>query len=133
MTPFQDRDTPGLPRKIRRALHFYRLTGYVGEVIRAAITYIDTLETTTLLCIYETDITCKCPVNGGSDHYVMTVRSSRMIVTSHIRGAVDRLTAEPTFQEDLAQKLAAELGATVELVGWHEGIRVTTTCGVGTA
>lgn len=73
-------------------------------------------------------ITATCPVDGSQDTYDATVTVTRVLPVELIAPAVERSTSGgPAFQEQIAQRLADDLRATVELVGTHSGITSTVT------
>lgn len=53
------------------------------------------------------------------DYYRIEVEADRMIRVEEIEAAVDELTTEPVFQEDLTEALADRLGAVVRTLGKH--------------
>lgn len=63
-----------------------------------------------------------CPVDGSADLYDAIVRVDRILEVEEIRAAVAAATRAPIYQEELAQKLARTLGASIELVGRHSGV-----------
>ncbi len=65
------------------------------------------------------DIQAKCPANGATDTYRMTVVVDRLVMVEDILAAVEKVTAEPIYQEHLTVKLAHELGAHVSTSGTH--------------
>ena len=77
--------------------------------------------------IYELQACAPCPVASATDVYQLTVRSDHMIEVERINAAVERLTKEAIFQEDLTELLAKMLDATSESIGWHSGVKVTCT------
>lgn len=74
---------------------------------------------------YRLTVHAPCPVDAAvTDCYEVTVKADRVIKVEDILAAVDGATANPIFQEDLAEELADMLGAKVEVVGIHSGVEV---------
>ena len=82
-----------------------------------------------MLNVYELEITCACPVDADPDVYQMTVKSRRTIPVEEILKAVNELTKEKLFQEDLCYKLHRRINACVTLVGYHSGVKTTSIAG----
>lgn len=80
--------------------------------------------------VYELEILCACPVDDDPDVYQMTVISQQTIPVETILAAVKEFRTLKVFQEDLAQKLQRKINACVILVGYHSGVKVTTTVGI---
>lgn len=69
----------------------------------------------------------KCPVDGATDIYEMTVAASVVIPVETILDVVAAATTEPRYQEDLTQTIADALPATtITTKGTHSG--VSTVC-----
>lgn len=66
-----------------------------------------------------------CPANGNKDNYRVTVRTERMLPVEDILGASEIILCNPIYQETYTQKLAAEIGAEVETVCFHSGVKTT--------
>lgn len=69
-----------------------------------------------------------CPVDGTADAYNCVVSLDRTITVEAILEAVDVVTAEPSFQEDITRDLASMLKAEVVTHGIHSGIYTTCRC-----
>lgn len=74
---------------------------------------------------YLLQVRARCPVNDNDiDLYAVTIESQYMIKVEAILECVMPSEIEKIFQEDLARKMAVELGAKVTIVGVHSGITV---------
>ena len=82
-----------------------------------------------ILTEHNLTIQAKCPVNGNTDTYRVTVTTTRLIAVEEILSEVDRLTDIPIFQERLTGDLAASLFARVKTVGAHSGVETTCVAG----
>ena len=78
---------------------------------------------------YQLEITCKCPVDDMPDVYQLTVTSQRAIPVEDILAAVNKLSEQKLYQEDLCQALHRNINACCVLVGFHSGVCVTSKCG----
>ncbi len=58
------------------------------------------------------------------DCYEVTIESGSPIQVEEIL-RVSRAAPNPIFQESLADYLRNNLGASVKIVGWHYGIKIT--------
>jgi hypothetical protein len=58
------------------------------------------------------------------DTYQIIIRSNQTIMVEDIIKELGALPAA-IFQEDLATTLRAKIGAEVEVIGWHHGIKIT--------
>lgn len=123
------RDTPGLPRQTRWNLKFYSTFGFFGVVVREVMAYLDALETQHMTVSYELTVNALCPADDKPDTYETTVRANQTIPVEAILAAAAKYRGQKLFQEDLTADLARTLGAEVETVGWHSGVRVV--CNVG--
>lgn len=76
---------------------------------------------------HRTTIVGRCP-HGCPDVYEaeFTAAGEAVVRVEDIQAAIDRLTAEPVYQEDLTRRLAAATGCRVRTVGSHG--RFVTTC-----
>ena len=74
--------------------------------------------------IYETTHRAACPNGKLIDTYEIKVTSHDTLIAEDL---MEILASAPKqiFQEDLADHLRARLGAKVEVVGWHYGIKIT--------
>jgi hypothetical protein len=79
---------------------------------------------------HKTTIVGKCP-HGCPDVYEVefTVAGEAVTKVEDIQAAIDRLTVEPVYQEDLTRLLAEVVGCRVRTVGSHG--RFLTTCEAG--
>jgi hypothetical protein len=75
---------------------------------------------------YRTTHHAACPNGQLIDTYQITIKSPRTIMVESIIEALEAAPKE-IYQEDLADRLRATLGASVEVVGWHHGIKITST------
>lgn len=81
--------------------------------------------------VHRTTIVGRCP-HGCADVYAAEFHAGdRLVRVEDIQAAVDKLTAEPVYQEDLTQRLADAVGCRVVTVGPHG--RCVTTCSAGPA
>jgi hypothetical protein len=66
-----------------------------------------------------------CPIHADLiDVYQVTIRTSALIQVETILDFFEPFAAQQIYQEDLAAKAAVALGAQVEIVGMHSGVRV---------
>jgi GTP cyclohydrolase I len=72
---------------------------------------------------------CTCPVNKMKDIYTLIIRTDRIIKVEDIKEAVAEVSKEPTFQEDLTQRLSEILACEVETNGLHQKVRTMVICG----
>ena len=74
--------------------------------------------------IYETTHRAACPNGKLIDTYEIKITSHNTLIVEEL---MDILANSPKqiFQEDLADYLRAKIGAKVEVVGWHYGIKIT--------
>lgn len=70
---------------------------------------------------YSLTIEAKCPIDNEPDAYECEITSTRTIPVEEILDAVKELPK--AFQEDVTVALARKLGATVQTIGWHSGIK----------
>jgi len=75
---------------------------------------------------YEFTHRAGCPNGGLVDCYEITIESGTPIQVEQIL-AVAKAAPNPIFQESLADYLRNALGARVEIIGWHYGIKITCT------
>jgi hypothetical protein len=66
----------------------------------------------------------RCPVDGKSDSYDVTVTTMKVIKVEDIIAAIDAIQW-PVFQEEMTQQLSDNLGCHVQSVGYHSGIKTT--------
>ena len=69
------------------------------------------------------EIEARCPsISGHVDHYECILTLDRFMKVEDIRPKLERILAEPIFQEPLAEAILSTLGATsVRLEGPHPG------------
>lgn len=79
--------------------------------------------------VYEVEVRAQCPVNASdTDLYQFTIRSQSLIPVEKIAAFFKRNAGRrKVFQEALTQQCAVTLGAKVTSIGWHSGIKVTST------
>jgi hypothetical protein len=82
-----------------------------------------------VLCKYELEAVCTCPVDSRGDYYRVTVESVRVIPVEDIQAAVKEEGATKQFQEKFTEGLSRRLGAKVTTVGFHSAIKTTVICG----
>ena len=66
----------------------------------------------------------RCPVDGKSDYYDVTVTTMKVIKVEDIIAVVEAIKW-PVFQEEMTQQLANSLGCSIRSVGYHSGIKTT--------
>lgn len=77
---------------------------------------------------YRTSVRAKCPSNSALITYHLEIRTRRLIKVEDIVEVLEALTSEPTYHEDLADKLWDELGGiTQTLTAHHHGVDIETT------
>jgi heterodisulfide reductase subunit C len=74
-------------------------------------------------------VVCACPVDARQDVYDCTVETNRTVKVEDILAAAQRATAKPAFQEDITERLAADLGCRVMTIGRHSNVETTVTSG----
>jgi hypothetical protein len=75
---------------------------------------------------YEITHVAKCPNGELVDTYQITIRSQATIMVEYILRTLNETPAR-IYQEDLATLLRSKLGGEVIVVGWHHGIKITST------
>lgn len=73
---------------------------------------------------YETTHRAHCPNGKLIDTYEIKITSHNTLIVEEI---MDILANSPKqiYQEDLADYIRAKVGAKVEIIGWHYGIKIT--------
>lgn len=75
---------------------------------------------------YELEVRAVCPVHAQLiDVYAVTIRSSATIPVERIVEWFKQYEGKQIFQESLTQESAVGLGAHIETVGTHSGVKVT--------
>lgn len=74
---------------------------------------------------HELTIRARCPVDDTHDLYDVTIETSRLITVEDILAAVEGVTKDVAFQEEITRKLAVVLYCTVTTVGYHSGVKTT--------
>lgn len=74
--------------------------------------------------IYRHAFFVTCPVDGALIRYDLRVKSRRTIMAEDIERHCS--ASEPTFHEDMADKLCASLGGRQTLVATHGGVTIKT-------
>lgn len=69
-----------------------------------------------------------CPVDGTADAYNCLVTLDRVVSVEAILNAIEMVTFEPAFQEDITRELAGILSAEVVTHGIHSGVYTTCRC-----
>jgi hypothetical protein len=94
-------------------------TGGVGHVLIA-------VSVNPYMNIYEITHRAACPNGKLIDTYQIKIASHNTIIVEDL---IELLKDAPKqiYQEDLADYLRAKLGAKVEVIGWHYGIKITCT------
>ena len=75
-----------------------------------------------MLVTHEIQVYGRCPVDGQSDTYDVTVTTRKIIKVEDIIEAINSIQW-PVFQEEMTQQLADRLGCRVRSVGYHSGIK----------
>lgn len=71
---------------------------------------------------YTTKFFVKCPSDGKSIQYTLTVSSEEMLMVEHIREAI--ATIECEYHEKIADQLFDVLRADVCLIAVHQGVEI---------
>lgn len=79
---------------------------------------------------YEFSLKAWCPVDSGSDHYAVIVRSRSTVSVETMVATAKRFATEPLFQEELTEKIARQLCAEVTTIGYHSGVKTTCCAGL---
>lgn len=74
--------------------------------------------------IYETTHRAACPNGKLIDTYEIKITSHDTLIVEDLMEILSQ-TPKQIYQEDLADHLRAKIGAKVEIVGWHYGIKIT--------
>ena len=67
-----------------------------------------------------------CPNGDLMDNYQITIRSQATIMVEDILRTLNEAPAR-IYQEDLATLLRSKLGGEITVIGWHHGIKITST------
>jgi hypothetical protein len=73
---------------------------------------------------YETTHRAACPNGKLIDTYDIKITSHNTLIVEDLMEILANSPKE-IYQEDLADHLRAKLGANVEVIGWHYGIKIT--------
>lgn len=73
---------------------------------------------------YETTHRAACPNGKLIDTYEIKITSHDTLIVENLMEILAN-SPKQIFQEDLADYLRAKIGAKVEIVGWHYGIKIT--------
>jgi hypothetical protein len=73
---------------------------------------------------YETTHRAACPNGKLTDTYDIKITSHNTLIVEDLMEILANSPKE-IYQEDLADHLRAKLGAKVEVIGWHYGIKIT--------
>ena len=74
--------------------------------------------------IYETTHRAKCPNGKLVDTYEIKIRSHNTLIVEDLINIL-KSSPEEIYQEDLADYLRSNIGAQIEITGWHYGIKIT--------
>jgi hypothetical protein len=79
--------------------------------------------------IYEIEVKAQCPVNPqDTDLYAFTIESESLIEVEKIVAFFSKHAGKnKRFQEKLTEMCAVALGAKVTSIGYHSGVKVTST------
>jgi hypothetical protein len=72
---------------------------------------------------YKTTHKSNCPNGGLSDCYKITIKSPQTIMVEDIIQTLKECP-DPIYQESLADRLRAKIGAYVKVSGWHHGVKI---------
>jgi len=75
---------------------------------------------------YEITHVARCPNGDLMDNYQITIRSQATIMVEDILRTLNEAPAR-IYQEDMATLLRSKLGGIITVVGWHHGIKITST------
>ena len=75
---------------------------------------------------YETTHRATCPNGKLIDTYEIKITSHNTLIVEDLMEILANSPKE-IYQEDLADHLRAKIGAKVEVIGWHYGIKITCT------
>lgn len=73
---------------------------------------------------YRHTFTAKCPSDGKTIAYRLTIHTDRMLPVEHIRAATDKF--KTGYHEEIADALAEMLPGDQEILAVHQGIEVET-------
>lgn len=73
---------------------------------------------------YETKHRSSCPNGNLIDAYDIRITSHHVIMVETINEVLANLK-DCIYQEDLATVLRSKLGAEIEVIGWHHGVKIT--------
>lgn len=76
--------------------------------------------------IYTRKFTAVCPNNGAVISYRLQIEKLGVVMVEAIVDTVSRLTVEPCFHEDLADRLHAALGGRQTMTAHHHGVDIET-------
>ncbi len=76
-----------------------------------------------MICTYETEMACKCPVDGSTDRYVVIIESLHMIQVEAIIDEIRKFADRIAFQEDVTEALAGRFACRVTTTGVHSGVK----------
>lgn len=75
---------------------------------------------------YELTVRAMCPIHAELiDTYQVTIRTDATIKVETILDWFQKYETQQILQEDMTKEAAVGLGAAVETVGWHGGVKVT--------
>lgn len=77
-----------------------------------------------MLVTHEIQVYGRCPVDGASDSYDVSISTRKLLKVEDIIAVIAALEW-PLFQEEMTQQLADKLGCNVRSVGYHSGIKTT--------
>lgn len=75
---------------------------------------------------YELEFNASCPNGELEDVYKIEIESSRIIECEKIIETLESIPSK-IYQESLATYLRNKLGCRVRIIGWHHGIKITST------
>lgn len=79
--------------------------------------------------IYETEMTCTCPVDGSKDRYLVTLQSDVMIQVETLLKELKQFENMEDFQEGVTDALASKFNCRVTTIGMHSGVKTTVISG----
>lgn len=97
----------------------------MAQQMIGGVGHVQTAETVNhYMNIYETTHRASCPNGKLIDAYEIKITSHDTLIVEELMTILQSAPKE-IYQEDLADYLRAKVGAKVEIIGWHYGIKIT--------
>lgn len=78
--------------------------------------------------VYQLELRAVCPIHSHLvDVYQLTIHTEATIQVEKILSVISQYETRQIFQEAMTDELAVTLGAHVETIGVHAGVKVTCT------